>query len=302
MHRLIRTPIARLFHFLCVREAKPPDEEYFEAGFEAGFSSTERFFARLPDDVRDLRGKSVLDLGCGNGSTCVWTAQQGACRVVGADVQGVEEEQRRLQREYPDLAGVVEFRQISQPGDFGDERFDLVLSKNTFEHVADPDEYVRTMRSAVAPGGKVVIGFSPLWKSPWGGHIGFMTQIPWAHLLFPEDVIMAERRRFRPDEHATRFEEILGGLNRMTLGRFEQVMAASGLEPSFLEVNAGRRARSRVRVWALGAMKLLGQIPGLREYFAFSVHSVWEPASRPERADRKGRFVRSDHAQESATA
>jgi 2-polyprenyl-3-methyl-5-hydroxy-6-metoxy-1,4-benzoquinol methylase len=57
------------FTLLCTREVTLPDERYFEAGFEAGFSSTERFFARLPDDVRDLRGKSVLDLGCGNGST-----------------------------------------------------------------------------------------------------------------------------------------------------------------------------------------------------------------------------------------
>lgn len=233
--------------------------------------------------MRDLRGKSVLDLGSGNGSTCVWAAQNGAHRVVGADVQGVEEEQERLEREYPELLDAVEFRQIADHADFGEEKFDIVLSKNTFEHVADPESYVRTMRSAVAPGGKVVIGFSPLWKSPWGGHIGFMTQFPWAHLLFPEDVIMAERRRFRPDEHATRFEEILGGLNRMTLARFEQVMAASGLKSRFMEVNAGSQARSWARVWALRGMKLVGRIPGLREYFAFSVHSVWQLGASEKR-------------------
>jgi SAM-dependent methyltransferase len=207
----------------------------------------------------------------------------GARRVLGADVQGVDEEQQRLEREYPELLDVVEFRQIAERADFGEEKYDLVLSKNTFEHVADPDAYVRTMRSAVAPEGKIVIGFSPLWKSPWGGHIGFMTQLPGAHLLFPEEVIMAERRRFRPDEHATRFEDILGGLNRMTLARFEHVMVASGLKARFLEVNAGSQARSRLRVWALRAMKLLGRVPGLREYFAFSVHSVWVPEPSRER-------------------
>jgi cyclopropane fatty-acyl-phospholipid synthase-like methyltransferase len=75
--RRVRAVIAHVFHLLCTREVTLPDERYFEAGFEAGFSSTERFFARLPDDVRDLRGKSVLDLGSGNGSTCVWAAQNG---------------------------------------------------------------------------------------------------------------------------------------------------------------------------------------------------------------------------------
>ena len=94
MHRPAGSVISRVFHLLCAREVTLPDEQYFEPGFEAGFSSAERFFARLPEDVHDLRGKSVLDLGSGNGSTCVWAAQQGARPVVGADVQGFEEEQQ----------------------------------------------------------------------------------------------------------------------------------------------------------------------------------------------------------------
>jgi SAM-dependent methyltransferase len=302
MHRLVRGVVARVFHRICAREVTLPDQQYFEAAFESGFGSTERFFARLPDDVRDLRGKSVLDLGCGGGSTCVWAAEQGARRVVGADVQSVERPQRKLLREYPHLADVVEFRQVPEHADFGDEKFDLVLSKNTFEHVSDPAAYVRTMRSAVAPGGQVVIGFSPLWKSPAGGHIGFMTRLPWAHLLFPEEVIMAERRRFRPGEDATRFEEIRGGLNRMTLARFEQVMGASGLNARFVDVNAGQEARSFIRVWALRAMKLLYRVPGLREYFAFSVHSVWELAEVPKRDRATRRFEPAEGARASSAA
>jgi len=43
-----------------------------------------------------------------------------------------------------------------------------------------------------------------------------MTPLPWAHLLFPESVIMNERKRFRPDENANKFEEVKGGLNKMT--------------------------------------------------------------------------------------
>src|ERR671918_2912922 len=97
---------------------------------------------------------------------------------------------RKIETDYPELGGAVELRQITDGSELDGELFDLVLSKNTFEHVADPAAYVDVMRSHVAPGGRVVIGFSPLWKSPLGGHIGFMTKLPWAHLLFPEDVIM----------------------------------------------------------------------------------------------------------------
>jgi SAM-dependent methyltransferase len=255
-------------------------EGYGESHFLAGLGSTERFFARLPDDLV-LEGRSVIDYGCGDGAGAIWAAQRGASRVLGVDVADVSFAREQTREHFPELADRVEFRQIADPSDLDGERFDVVLSKNTFEHVDDPHGYVASMRSVLADGGDVVIGFSPLWKSPWGGHIDYMTRFPWAHLIFPERVIMAERRRFRPDEEATRFEEVKGGLNRMMLARFESVMQSSGLEPRHLIVNASAKTRSRVRRSLLACMRGLSRVPGLREYFAFSVHSVWrlpEPA------------------------
>jgi SAM-dependent methyltransferase len=264
---------ARVFHRLCRSDAAMP-EGYGDAHFLAGLGSTDRFFARLSDDLV-LEGRSVIDYGCGDGAGAIWAARRGASRVLGVDVADVTFAREKAREHFPELADRVEFRQIADARDLDGERFDVVLSKNTFEHVGDPADYVASMRALVADDGDVVIGFSPLWKSPWGGHIDFMTRFPWAHLLFPEHVIMAERRRFRPDEDARRFEEIKGGLNRMTLGRFEAVMAASGLEPHHFDVNAAAKTRSRVRWALLRAMRALARIPGLREYFAFSVHGVW---------------------------
>lgn len=263
----------RAFHLICRRDAAMP-ADYGESHFQAGLGSTDRFFARLPAEL-SLDGRSVLDYGCGDGSGVVWAARQGASRALGVDIAGVEFARRQTGERFPELAERCEFRRISGPGDLTGERFDVVLSKNTFEHVVDPDAYVADMKSLLADDGDLIIGFSPLWKSPWGGHIDFMTRFPWAHLIFPEDVIMAERRRFRPDEDARRFEEIKGGLNRMTLARFEEIMARSGLEARYFEVNAAARARSFVRRALLTGMRFLARIPGLREYFAFSVHSVW---------------------------
>jgi hypothetical protein len=54
----------------------------------------------------------------------------------------------------------------------------------------------------------------------------------------------------------------------MTLGRFRRIMAASGLEPTYFAVNRNDRPIAK-------ALDALGRIPGLKEYFAFSVHSVW---------------------------
>jgi hypothetical protein len=125
------------------------------------------------------------------------------------------------------------------------------------------------MQGFLAPTGVLAIGFAPLWKAPYGGHITFMTKLPWAHLLFPEHVIMAERRRFRPAERARSFGEIRGGLNKMTLARFERIMDGSGLGRRYIATNVSDNP-------IVKAMDALSHLPRLREYFTQSVYGIWE--------------------------
>jgi 2-polyprenyl-3-methyl-5-hydroxy-6-metoxy-1,4-benzoquinol methylase len=260
---------SRLFRAICMDpDPRQLTTEYYEGGWwEQNMAADERFLARLPADL-SFEGRSVLDYGCGTGQTCVIVAQRGARRVLGVDLQEVDFARSQLEGRYSELADRVEFRQIASAADIGEERFDLVLSKNTMEHVADPEGYVSDMAGLLAPGGQLVIGFNPLWKSPYGAHIHFMTKVPWAHLMFPEEVVLRERRRFRPDEDPSCYEEIKAGLNRMTLAKFRAVMAKSGLEPTYFEVNRNERAVAKV-------LNAFSRVPGLREYFAFSVHSMW---------------------------
>ena len=124
----------------------------------------------------------------------------------------------------------------------------------------------------LVPGGLLAVHFAPLWKSPKGGHIDFMTPVPWAHLLFPEDVIMAERKRFRPAEAAERFQDIRGGLNKMTLARFQALMAATDLECLHFAANESDKRSVRV-------MSTLARVPGLREYMTTSITGLWRKPS-----------------------
>jgi hypothetical protein len=95
-----------------------------------------------------------------------------------------------------------------------------------------------------------------------------MTKLPWAHLLFPERTIMAERVRFRPDDPAEGFATVQGGLNKMTLRRFEAIMAAAGVEPVFRATDPGERP-------VLRAMREIARIPPLREYFTVGIYTIW---------------------------
>src|SRR3954453_18372157 len=129
---------AQTFHLVCFKE--PPPIDPLEERVETGLASTERFFARYPPTL-SVAGKSVLDYGCGSAATSVWAARHGARRVLGVDIANLDGVRELLRTTPGGSADVIELRQISDPADIGDERFDVVISKNTFEHVSDPDQY-----------------------------------------------------------------------------------------------------------------------------------------------------------------
>lgn len=82
-------------------------------------------------------------------------------------------------------------------------------------------------------------------------------------------MILAERRRFRPAEHAERFDEIRGGLNKMTLARFRALMAATNLDCLSFATNVSDRPVVR-------AMSLVARFPPLREYMTTSITGLWQ--------------------------
>jgi 2-polyprenyl-3-methyl-5-hydroxy-6-metoxy-1,4-benzoquinol methylase len=235
-------------------------------------SSVGQFVGRFGGNLT-FAGKTVLDIGCGMGSLAAEAAQQGATEVVGIDLE-VKMAGEQIARRFGDVADKIEL--VETAGDLDEiagRSFQLVISKDAMEHYPDPEHFVHRMTKFVAPGGELAIGFSPLWKAPQGGHIYFMTKVPWAHLMFSEQTIMAERKRFRPDEDAETFAEVRGGLNKMTYARFRKLMAETGFEPVYFETNVGD---SR----AVKTMRALAKVPLLREYFTQSVYSIWRnPAS-----------------------
>lgn len=184
----------------------------------------------------------------------------------------LERARRHLYRHCADLVDRVEL--ISTDGsldELGEQRFDLLISKESFEYYDDPEAFLPMIQRFVAPGGMLTIGFGTVCEGPTGGHIDFMTKLLWAHVLFPETTIMQERRRFRPAEDARRFADVRGGLNKMTLARFEAIMRQSRLRSRYYATNVSVNP-------VVKAMDLVSRVPPLREYFTANVYSLWEKA------------------------
>jgi SAM-dependent methyltransferase len=165
-----------------------------------------------------LRGKTVLDFGCGGGTEAVEMVEHGAARVIGIDIDDAALEQARAQALRRGVADRATFANDTT------EQADVIISLDAFEHFQDPDAILRKMASLLRPGGEVLASFGPIWFHPLGGH--FSSVFPWAHLLFSESAIIRWRSLYKNDGLQT---IAATGLNRMTIRRFLRVVNRSPL-------------------------------------------------------------------------
>jgi arabinofuranan 3-O-arabinosyltransferase len=117
----------------------------------------------VPQFVDLVRGKDVLDFGCGLGWQAIALAHQGVARsVVGLDIRLTD-----LARENASRYQVhdrVHFTNSLLPG----QLFDVAYSCSSFEHLGDPEGILRQMLAVTKPGGHVIVSFAEPWYSPHG--------------------------------------------------------------------------------------------------------------------------------------
>ncbi len=228
-------------------------------------AATLRWYA--PYDL--IAGRRILDLGCGQGGKACYYASSGARQVVGVDVDPGRIEQARDGAARRDLGNARFVVGDGRALPCASGVFDMVMLNDSFEHVAEPEAVLREAHRVLREGGTAHIAFPP-FRSPWGGHLFAHIRIPWAHLLFAEQELVAlwkkadqaERRGLvvyprgwdEAGSKSATLEDIMP-LNRMTLRRCEDIVAAT---------------RFKIRLWR---NKTLGSLGGslayagaLREY------------------------------------
>jgi len=182
------------------------------------------------DIIGDVNGKTVIDFGSGDGLEALDLVRRGAARVIGLDLNPSCLEIARWYANRDGLADRVEFAATSN------EQADLVLSLDSFEHFSDPAGILRAIHGLLRPNGTLVACFGPTWFHPLGGHL--FSVFPWAHLLLSERALIRWRNDHRQDQPRS-FAE--AGLNKMTIRRFERLVAASDFDVELLEARPIRR-------------------------------------------------------------
>ncbi|MBD2577355.1 class I SAM-dependent methyltransferase [Oscillatoria sp. FACHB-1406] len=128
--------------------------------FEACTAPENRFILQ---QLGDVRGKYLLDLGCGAGENSVYFALKGAHCIATDYAPGMVEVARQL----AEKNGVqIEAKTANAMAlDFPDNTFDIVYAANLLHHLPDPQMALREMHRVLKPGGKACF-WDPLKHNP----------------------------------------------------------------------------------------------------------------------------------------
>ena len=207
----------------------------------------------FPNFAGSVQGKKVLDFGCGEGRQALALVNKMNCSVVGIDNNcSMLKKARHLAKSNNIPSERLLFTNMITRDMQG--AFDIVLTQNSMEHFMDPITILSEMKSLLKPRGKLFITFGPPWYAPYGSHMQFFCKVPWLNILFSERTVMNVRSNFR-DDGATHYEEVESGLNKMTIARFEQIVARARMKIEYKKYSC------------TSGINVLGKLPYLRELF-----------------------------------
>lgn len=194
-----------------------------EPVFRSKFVDLPGYLTDWSSEYIDLRGKRILDFGCGAGVTAGGMAfLTEAAEVVGIDLHERWGDLGAALRRFSNLESLPEnlsFRRIECGETPSLGKFDLIYSWSVFEHVrADIlPQVMAGVAEILNPGGFLYIQISPLYYSPEGGHLWEIGYKEWEHLTKPADAV--RRDIFGSglaDERTLHLWRMFEGLNRVT--------------------------------------------------------------------------------------
>ena len=277
------------------REGLPPPvppelytREYFMTDCD-GYDLFTRGETRLPERMEealalagDLRGRWVLDIGCGRGELTCEAARRGAARAVGIDYSpaALELSRERARLLDPRDRERVEFRLADAKGlDFPDSTFDAVFLVDVYEHLHpyEVERCLREVRRVLRPWGRLVVHTGP---NTWFYRVGYPLARTALRVLARKELPESLRGQYDDIMHVNE-QSPLSLWRGLTREGFEVTVLPRSFLPGF-----------RPNLWKKMVTMVLFARP-LGYVFCTSLMAVARPALRGRELDiRTGRILR----------
>jgi SAM-dependent methyltransferase len=169
-----------------MQERQKDRKQYFE---EQRITTEKYVIPYINETVPVTAEMKIAEIGCGDGGNLLPFLDKG-CTVVGIDISTAKIslaesffENHPLRRNLKLIA-----RDIYEIKDDINFKFDLIVMRDSLEHIPHQDVLLDHIKTFLNPNGKIFLSF-PAWRMPFGGHqqmckSKFLSKLPYFH-IFP---------------------------------------------------------------------------------------------------------------------
>jgi SAM-dependent methyltransferase len=219
----------------------------------------------------------VAEIGCGEAGNLKPFLDMG-CRVVGIDLSESKiENGKKYFANHPNKDKITLIAEdIYKVNPNSLPAFDLVVMRDTIEHIPEQEKFLGQLKQFLKPGAHVYFGFPP-WRMPFGGHqqvcvSKFLSKLPYFHIL-PRPIYKGILKLFGESEGTiTNLMEVCD--TRISTARFERIVKNNGYtfaRKNLYLINPNYEIKFGLKVRQLPAIL---NIPYLRDSFATTYYSV----------------------------
>lgn len=172
------------------------------------------------NELHNLSGSKILDIGCGYGALCLVLLDYGAI------VTGIEVDTKKLKKATEFLKNeknITLLAVVDEKLPFPNRSFDVIFLFDVIEHIAHPEITIRECERVLKPGGILYVEFTPYY-SITGHHLYDFAK--WPIHIFPKDkikkIIYSKKIEgfLTHDDYWAQFES----LNKLRISTFQNMM------------------------------------------------------------------------------
>ncbi len=219
----------------------------------------------------------VAEIGCGEGGNLKPFLDMG-CSVVGIDLSDVKiSNAAKFFQDHPLKDNLrLMCKDIYKVDEDANLKFDLIVMRDTLEHIPNQDKFLEHLKKYLKPDGKVFFAFPP-WRMPFGGHqqicrSKFLSLLPYYHIL-PDFLYLGILKLFGESQGI--IDALVDVKNtRISIQRFKRIVREKNYnvdKETLYLINPNYEIKFKLKTRKLPG---LISIPYLRDFYTTVIYSL----------------------------